>query len=84
MWFTALLAGDHSNTSRTLALIFAFPPVGSANSLPQTKHFTLELAFPKMICSFLHLGHLTLTNLLVGFVLKRMTSPLTMISKISF
>jgi len=50
----------------TFALIFAFPPVGSANSKPQTKHLTLELALLNIVCSFLHLGQITFKNLLFG------------------
>ena len=55
----------YSKTSRILALTLLFPPVGSASILPQTKHVTLEDAFPNITCSFLHLGHLILMNLLV-------------------
>lgn len=41
------------------------PDVGSASSLPQMRQSTTLLAFPNIICSFLHLGHCILMNLLV-------------------
>lgn len=47
----------------TFALIFAFPPLGSAKMESQIKHFIIEEAFPNIICSFLHFEHLTFTNL---------------------
>ena len=55
----------YSNTSKILAFILLLPLVGSANLLPHTRQATLEDALPNIICSFLHLGHLILTNLLV-------------------
>jgi len=56
-------------------LTFALPPVGSASILSHTKHFTVELAFPNIICSFLHFGHLTFTNLLTGSFIPSMKIP---------
>src|SRR3989338_11715510 len=68
---------DYSNTSRTLALTLLFPPVGSARIFPQTRQSTLVAVFPNVICSFLHLGHLILMNLLVGSrILVIFTPPL--------
>ena len=58
----SLLYNIYPKTSRILDLILDFPPVGSAKGLLQTKHLTVVETFPKMICSFLHLGHLTLIN----------------------
>src|SRR3989338_5046418 len=64
----------YSSTSSTLALIFDFPPVGSMRSLLQTRQFTLEDAFPNVICSFLHFGHLTFINFDVGSLINSMVS----------
>jgi hypothetical protein len=46
-----------------------FPPVGDARGLLQTRQSTNVAVFPNMICSFLHLGHLILMNLLVDSLL---------------
>ena len=54
----------YSKTSSTRAEIFDFPPAGNANSLVHTKQRTILLELPKIICSFLHLEHRTLINLL--------------------
>jgi len=56
----------YSKTSNIRAFTEVFPPVGSASTLPHTKHFTSIAALPKIICSFLHLGHLTFMNFEVG------------------
>ena len=64
--YRILFGQVYSKTSKILALTLLFPPVGSANILPHTKQVIFEDAFPNIICSFLHLGHLILTNLLVG------------------
>src|SRR3989338_740480 len=56
---------NYSRTSRILAFTLLFPPVGSARALPHTRQSTLVAVFPNIICSFLHLGHLILMNLLV-------------------
>jgi len=58
---------SYSRTSRILALIFDFPPLGIAKFVLQTKQFILVDDFPNIICSFLHLLHRTLINLLDGF-----------------
>jgi len=62
----------YSRTSNILDFIFAFPPIGSANTLPQTRHFIVEDDFPNIICSFLHLGHLTLINFDFGSLISTM------------
>ncbi len=59
----------------TSDLIFAFPPVGSANSSSQVEHRGGIDGLSKITCSFPHLAHLTLTKLLFGFGIN---SPLTM------
>ena len=40
----------------------AFPPLDLVSCLPHTKHDTSELAFPNVICSFLHFGQRTFKN----------------------
>src|SRR3989338_8393757 len=65
-----------SSTSRTLALSFDLPPVGSARGLLQTRQATWLEILPKITCSFLHLGQRTLTNFEVGSLIFTMkTSP---------
>ena len=59
-------AAFYSNASSNLAFILVFPPVGSAMVLLHTRQFTNVVAFPKIICSFLHFGHLILMNRDVG------------------
>ena len=49
-----------------MALRSASPPVGSARTSPQTKHFTRVAGLLKIICSFLHLLHFTRRKLLLG------------------
>lgn len=46
--------------------MFAFPPVGSARTLSQTRHLTTVAHLLNIICSFLHFSHLTLRNLLAS------------------
>ena len=48
------------------AFTLLLPPLGSASVFWHTRHITLDDDFPNIVCSFLHLGHLILTNLLVG------------------
>jgi len=40
----------------------ALPPVGSAKTFSQTRHLTTVAALLNIICSFLHLEHLTFRN----------------------
>src|SRR3989338_3574898 len=61
---------SYSRTSRTLALILLLPPVGSAKIFPHTKQIIFDDALPNITCSFLHFGHLILTNLLVDSISK--------------
>jgi len=68
---------NYSSTSKILAFTLLFPPVGSASALPHTKQSTFVAVFPKVICSFLHLGHLILMNLLVGSFIFTILAPLT-------
>ena len=72
----SILRNIYPKTSRILDLIFDFPPVGSAKGLLQTKHSTNVETFPNIICSFLHLGHLTLINFDVGSILIFIQTPL--------
>ena len=52
-------------TSSTVVLILARPPVGSASTVSQTRHFTVIAALLKIICSLRHFLHFTFTNLLL-------------------
>src|SRR3989338_1071908 len=67
--YPSLLRSIYSRTSRTLALILDFPPVGEESVFSQTRHFIPVEDFPNITCSFLHLGHLTFMNLLDGSVI---------------
>src|SRR3989338_2410543 len=58
-------------------LIKVFPPVGSPSVLLHTRHLTLVEALPKIICSFVHLGHLILMNFEVVSLTFGMISPYT-------
>ena len=52
----------YSSTSSIRPFIFVLPPVGDAKTFPQTRQFMFVAVLPKIICSFLHFGHLVFTN----------------------
>src|SRR3989344_4150261 len=67
----------YSKTSNILALILLLPPVGSARIFSQTRHFIIVAVLPKMICSFLHFGHLILINFEFGSLI--ILSPVSLL-----
>jgi hypothetical protein len=56
----------YSKTASISPLIFAFPPEGSASTVPQTLQLTLFTALLNTICSLPHFRHLTRMKLLLG------------------
>jgi len=54
-------------TSSIFVMIFAFPPRGMVNLLPQALHVTGLVAHPKIICVLLHSEHDTRRKRDLGF-----------------
>src|SRR3990172_13095672 len=62
VWKRVFIQAFYSSTSRILAFILDFPPLDSPIVFWQTRQLIFVEDFPNNICSFLHLGHLTLMN----------------------